>query len=42
MMKTDIVSYESAPDRVLMNGKGSYLDPLAPTHISFSVTQGTE
>ncbi|KAF5467024.1 hypothetical protein F2P56_016895, partial [Juglans regia] len=40
MMKTNRVAYESPPDRMLMNGKGSYLDPLAPTHESFTVTQG--
>ncbi|XP_041002551.1 monocopper oxidase-like protein SKU5 [Juglans microcarpa x Juglans regia] len=40
MMKTNLGAYESPPDRMLMNGKGSYLDPLAPTHESFTVTQG--
>lgn len=41
MMNTNLTAYDSPPDRMLMNGKGSYLDPLAKTHESFSVTQGT-
>lgn len=30
-----------SPDRVLMNGKGAYMDPLAKTHESFTVKEGT-
>lgn len=40
-MNTKLTAYNSPPDRMLMNGKCSYLDPLAKTHESFAVTQGT-
>nr|XP_048326680.1 monocopper oxidase-like protein SKS1 [Ziziphus jujuba var. spinosa] len=30
----------STPDKILMNGKGSYMDPRAKTHESFTVTKG--
>jgi hypothetical protein len=38
-MNTKLTAYDSPPDRMLMNDKGSYLDPLAKTHESFAVTQ---
>ncbi|XP_059458431.1 monocopper oxidase-like protein SKU5 [Corylus avellana] len=40
MMNTKLTAYNSPPDRMLMNGKGTYLDPLTKTHESFAVTQG--
>ncbi|KAM6584351.1 hypothetical protein CsatB_011353 [Cannabis sativa] len=40
-LKTLEMAYLTAPpDRILMNGKGPYMDPLTKTHESFTVTKG--
>ncbi|CAK9163537.1 unnamed protein product [Ilex paraguariensis] len=39
-LNTTSEAYDSSPDSMLMNGKGSYLDPLAKAHESFTVTPG--
>ena len=41
-LNTTSEAYHSSPDSMLMNGKGSYLDPLAKAHESFTVTPGKE
>ncbi|KAL5569461.1 hypothetical protein UlMin_026036 [Ulmus minor] len=39
-MNTKLMANESLPDKILMNGKGPYMDPLAKSHESFTVTKG--
>ena len=36
------MAYETLPDRILMNGKGPYKDPVAKAHESFTVTKGKQ
>ncbi|KAK2994277.1 hypothetical protein RJ640_022930 [Escallonia rubra] len=39
-LKNPVGAYHIPPDRMLMNGKGRYMDPLAKTHESFTVKKG--
>lgn len=40
MMNNELWAYQNLPNVMLMNGKGSYLDPNATQHESFTVTNG--
>lgn len=40
MMNEVSWAYGNFPDRMLMNGKGSYVNPTANEYESFTVTQG--
>ena len=42
MKSTKIMAYDILPDKILMNGKGPYMDNLTKTHECFTVTQGKE
>ncbi|XWS75217.1 hypothetical protein CRYUN_Cryun01aG0066600 [Craigia yunnanensis] len=40
MLKNSSMAYDSSPDKILMNGKGSYLDDDSKAYESFTVTKG--
>ena len=42
MLKNRSMVYDSSPDKILMNGKGSYLDDDSKVYESFTVTKGTK
>lgn len=40
LMNDELWAYHNRPNVMLMNGKGSYLDPNSTQHESFTVTTG--
>lgn len=41
MMNTNLMAYNSTPDKILMNGKSAYSAPPTESHESFTVEKGT-
>lgn len=42
MLENSSVAYDTPPDKILMNGKGSYVDDDSKAYESFTVTKGTK